>query len=66
MGRSYKAGTKTYISCYSCLYSTILADEKDNRMVSCGLSHKTAEVGTGKPYPKWCKLYGFNHKREDQ
>lgn len=66
MARVFRAGTKTHIACYSCLYSTILVSENGGKLVRCGLNGKTATMGRGVSYPSWCELYGINHKREDK
>lgn len=52
---------KTYLSCYSCPYSTIFTSEKD-KMVECGLTGERFRLEKGRSYPDFCEIRAVNNR----
>ena len=48
------ARNRVYISCYSCQYSKILANDRE-KMVLCTMSNRTCQLKAGMSHPEWCE-----------
>ena len=53
-----------YLSCYSCPYSMILTNDKQERLVRCALYRKTFQMKPGMSFPDFCEIKAVNNPQK--